>query len=230
MKVTYFGHSSFQVEINGKKILFDPFISPNELAKDIAVDSLNPDYIFVTHGHEDHIADVESIAKRTGAKLVANYEVINWFAKKGIENNHPMGIGGTRDFDFGTVKCVNAVHSSSMPDGSYGGQSVGFVFLFIEDEVEKVMYYAGDTALHYDMNLIQDEFEYVDFAFLPVGDNFTMGMIDAEVAAHYVNADNVIPMHYDTFGFIKIEQEELKEIFEEFNLEIFKIGEQKELI
>jgi L-ascorbate metabolism protein UlaG (beta-lactamase superfamily) len=122
------------------------------------------------------------------------------------------------------------MHSSSMPDGSYGGQPLGFLFIFEEDDVEKVIYYEGDTALHYDMCLIQDEFEYVDFAFLPVGDNFTMGMEDAEVAAHFVNADYVIPMHYDTFGLIEIDKEELKETFEKFHLEIFEIGEQKELI
>ena len=230
MKVTYFGHSCYQLEINGKTILLDPFISPNELAKNVDVNSIETDYIFVSHGHEDHVADVESIAKRTGAKLVSNFEIVNWFGEKGVENSHPMNTGGSWKFDFGTVKCVQASHSSSLPDGSYGGNAMGFLFIFEEDGVEKVVYYAGDTALHYDMSLIQDEFDYVDFAFLPVGDNFTMGMEDAEVAAHFVNADCVIPMHYDTFGYIVIDKKELEETFEEFQLEIFNIGEQKELI
>jgi L-ascorbate metabolism protein UlaG (beta-lactamase superfamily) len=229
MKIQYFGHSCFQITINGKKILFDPFITPNELAKEIDVDTIETDYILISHGHEDHVADVESIAKRTGAKVVSNFEIVNWFQEKGIESSHPMNIGGSWEFDFGTVKCVNAVHSSVLPDGTYGGNPMGFVISFEEDGLEKTVYYAGDTALHYDMKLIQEEFDHVDYAFLPVGDNFTMGIFDALKSADWVNADVVIPMHYDTFGYIVIDRGDLQEAFEEFSLELFEIGQEKEL-
>ena len=126
MKVTYYGHSCFLVETNGKKLLFDPFISFNELAKDIDVNSIEADYILQSHGHTDHIADTVAIAKRTGAKVVCSWEIHEWLKKQGVENTHPMNIGGKWQFEFGTVKCVVAQHSSSMPDGSYGGNPMGF--------------------------------------------------------------------------------------------------------
>ncbi len=127
MTLTFYGHACFSVEIKGKKILFDPFITGNELAKDININSIEADYILLSHGHGDHVADAEAIAKSTGATIVAAYEVAMWFAQKGIEKYHPMNIGGKWAFDFGTVKCVNAVHSSTLPDGSGGGNPMGFV-------------------------------------------------------------------------------------------------------
>ena len=129
MELTYFGHACFGVKLGGKDILFDPFITYNPLpaAKKINIENIKADYILVSHGHEDHVADVDAIAKRTNAKIVANYEIVNWFAKKGFENNHPMNIGGNWTFDFGKVKMVNAIHSSVMPDGSSGGNPGGFV-------------------------------------------------------------------------------------------------------
>lgn len=229
MNVKYLGHSCYQLTINGVKLLFDPFISPNELAKNIDVNAVEADYILLSHGHEDHIADAESIAKRTGAKLVSNFEIVQWFAAKGIENNHPMNTGGSWEFDFGTLKCVRAEHSSGLPDGSYGGNPMGFVITYEEEGIEKNIYYAGDTALTYDMKLIEEEFGHIDFAFLPVGDNFTMGIFDALKAAQFVNADTVIPMHYDTFGYIVIDKNDLKEAFSDFELAMFEIGEEKEL-
>lgn len=229
MKVKYLGHSSFQLTIGDKKIILDPFISANGLAKHIEVNQLEADYILLSHGHQDHVADAEVIAKRTGAKLVSNFEIVEWFAKKGIANNHPMNTGGSWEFDFGTLKCVVAVHSSSLPDGTYGGTAMGFVITYEEDGVEKNLYYAGDTALTYDMRLIEEEFGHIDFAFLPVGDNFTMGIFDALKAAEFVNADTVIPMHYDTFGYIVADKESLQEAFSEVELCIFEIGEEKEL-
>lgn len=229
MNVTYFGHSSYQLTINGKTILFDPFITPNELAKSIDVNQIKPDYILVSHGHFDHIHDVEQIAKQSGAKVVASWEVIEYFKKKGIENVHPMNIGGSWEFDFGIVKCVKAVHSSGLPDGSDGGNPMGFVLSYMEDDVNKNIYYAGDTALTYDMKLIEETFDHIDFAFLPVGDNFTMGIDDAVKAATFVNADTVIPMHYDTFGFIEVDHNDLKDAFSDFELQMFNIGEEKTL-
>ena len=183
MKVTYYGHSCFLVEVEGKEILFDPFITPNELAKNIDVNSINPDYIFVTHGHEDHVADLVEIAERSGATVVSNYEIITWLQGKGIENVHPMNHGGSKQFDFGKVKYVYATHSSVLPDGTYGGNPGGFVV----DTKEASFYYAGDTALTMDMQLIP-RFAKLNFAFLPIGDNFTMGIEDAVLASRRQSA------------------------------------------
>jgi L-ascorbate metabolism protein UlaG (beta-lactamase superfamily) len=222
MNITYYGHSCFGVEIKGKHILFDPFISPNELAKNINVNTVKADYILISHGHEDHIADAVSIAKRTGAKVICAYEIYVWLSKKGIENIHAMNIGGKIKYDFGNVKCVNAVHSSSMPDGTYGGHPMGFV---IESE-EGNFYYAGDTALTYDMKLI-GEYRKINFAFLPIGDNFTMGPENAILASQFIHCSDIIGMHYDTFTAIKIDQEEALHKFKRagLNLTLMKIGE-----
>lgn len=129
MLLTSYGHSCFSVEIKGKTILIDPFITPNELAKEIDINNIEADYIFVSHGHSDHIADCVNIAKRTGATVVSSFEVVEWLKKQGVENTHPMNTGGKWNFEFGAVKCVVAHHSSSMPDGSYGGNPMGFLFL-----------------------------------------------------------------------------------------------------
>lgn len=222
MNITYYGHSCFGVEINGKHIVFDPFISPNELAKSINVNTIKADYILISHGHEDHIADAVPLAKRTGAKVICSYEIFVWLNKQGVENVHPMNIGGKVKLDFGNVKCVNAVHSSSLPDGSYGGHPMGFVV----ESSEGNFYYAGDTALTYDMKLI-GEYRKVDFAFLPIGDNFTMGAENAIIACDFINCDDIIGMHYDTFGFIKIDQTEAQNKFNRAgkNLTLMKIGE-----
>ena len=213
MNITYYGHSCFSVVINGKHLLFDPFITYNELAKHIDASSVSADYILISHGHEDHIADAVSIAKRTGAKIICNWEISVWLGKQGVENIHPMNIGGKVKLEFGNVKCVNAIHSSSMPDGSYGGNPMGFV---IESD-EGNFYYAGDTALTYDMKLI-GEYRKIDFAFLPIGDNFTMGYEDACTAAQFVATQKVIGVHYDTFGYIEIDHNKAMDHFAANNL------------
>ena len=202
MEFTYFGHSCFMVSVNGKKILFDPFITFNELAKSIDVNSIEADYIFISHGHMDHIADAVGIAARTGCKVVANYEIHEWFNKQGIANTHPMNTGGKWNFEFGTVKCVVAQHSSSLPDGSYGGNPMGFVFKTDEGN----FYYSGDTALTLDMQLIP-KWVKPDFAVLPIGDNFTMDTTDALQAADFIACNTVIGVHYNTFGYIVIDAE-----------------------
>jgi L-ascorbate metabolism protein UlaG (beta-lactamase superfamily) len=226
MKVTYFGHACFQIEVEGSTILFDPFITPNELAKDIDINTINPDYILVSHGHEDHVADVEKIANQSGATVVSNFEITTWFNKKGIENTHPMNHGGSWQFPFGNVKYVNAVHSSTLPDGSNGGNPGGFVI-----ETKKGnFYYAGDTALTMDMKLIP-LFTELDFAILPIGDNFTMGIDEAVMAANFISCDKIIGMHYDTFGYIKIDHEKAKEKFDHNDSELIliEIGQTKEI-
>lgn len=221
MKATFYGHASFELETGGKKLLFDPFISPNPLAKNIDVNSLKPDYILLSHGHGDHMADLETIQKNSGAKVICIAEIAGWLGAKGIENTHGMNIGGGFDFDFGRVKMVYALHSSSMPDGAYGGTPAGFV-LYIGD---KKIYYAGDTALTLDMKLLADE--NLDWAILPIGDNYTMGADDAIKAAAFINCKNIIGMHYDTFPVIKIDQAAVKQKFEKagLNLKLLAIGE-----
>jgi L-ascorbate metabolism protein UlaG (beta-lactamase superfamily) len=222
MNITYFGHSCFGVEINGKHLLFDPFITPNELASHVDATKVKADYILISHGHYDHIADVVSIANRTGALVICAWEIYEWLQKQGLTNIHPMNTGGKKVFDFGSVKCVKAEHSSSLPDGTYGGNPMGFV---IESD-DKDFYYAGDTALTYDMKLI-GEYRKIDFAFLPIGDNFTMGVDNAIIACDFVNCDDIIGMHYDTFGFIKIDKENAIQKFEyqSKKLTLLNIGE-----
>jgi L-ascorbate metabolism protein UlaG (beta-lactamase superfamily) len=223
MKITYYGHSCFGVEVNGKHLLFDPYISPNELAKNIDINTIPADYILVSHGHGDHIADVVSIAKRTGAKVVAAYEITEWATKQGITNVHPMNIGGKREFDFGYVKCVLAVHSSSFPDGSYAGNPMGFI---IESNAGN-FYFAGDTALTYDMKLIGEYRSGLDFAMLPIGGNFTMGIDNSIIASEFIKCNRIIGMHFDTFGYIVVDHQEAKKKFSRagLNLTLMEIGQ-----
>lgn len=208
MQFTYYGHSCFEVEIEKKKILFDPFITPNPLAGNIDISKIKCDYILVSHGHEDHIADCMTIANNTGATVVSNFEIITWLEKKGLKKTHPMNTGGHWFFDFGKVKCVSAIHSSMLPDGSYGGNPMGFL---IESGWGNI-YYSGDTALTYDMKLIGD-YKNIDVALLPIGNNFTMGVDNAIIASEFVRCDKIIGLHYDTFGYIKIDHAEAKEKF-----------------
>jgi len=227
MNITYYGHSCFGIEVSGKYLLFDPFITPNELAKNIDVAAIKADYILISHGHEDHIADAISIANRTGAKVICAFEIHTWLNSKGIGNTHPMNIGGKWKFDFGNVKCVSAAHSSSLPDGTYGGCPMGFVI----ESAEGNFYFAGDTALTYDMKLIGD-FRSINFAFLPIGDNFTMGADNAIIAAEFIKCRQIIGMHYDTYEMIKIDK---KEAVRKFTLSgneliLFNIGENKLIV
>jgi L-ascorbate metabolism protein UlaG (beta-lactamase superfamily) len=215
MKTTYYGHSCVLVEIGGKQILFDPFISFNEKAKDINITTIKPNYIFISHGHFDHIADAVEIAKQSGAKIICSWEIHEWFNKQEISNTHPMNIGGKWNFDFGKVKCVTAVHSSSLPNGSYGGNPMGFIIY----SKEYNFYFAGDTALTYDMKLI-GELDKIDAAFLPVGSNFTMDVDDAIIASQFVNCNNIVAMHFDTFPFIEINHQETIQKFKSKNIKL----------
>lgn len=225
MEITYYGHSCFGIQFGGKNLLLDPFITPNELAAKIDIHSIPADYILISHGHYDHVFDVETIAKRTGARIIANFEIYSWYQKKGMEG-HPMNHGGSWKFDFGTVKFVQAVHSSMLPDGSYGGNPGGFV---VWDE-KACFYYAGDTALTLDMKLIPMTCPKLDVAILPIGDNFTMDVTDAVLAADFIDCKQIIGCHYDTFGYIKVNEKATAE--ESFatkgkNLTFMEIGETK---
>lgn len=203
-------------------MLFDPFITPNGLAKEIKLESIEADFILVTHGHTDHIADCATLAKNTGALVISNFEVTEWLGKKGVQNLHPMNHGGKKEFDFGTLKCVSAIHSSSMPDGSYGGNPMGFVI----KTKDKFFYISGDTALTLDMQLIP-RWGKLDFAVLCIGDNFTMGYEDAVEAAKMVGVQSVVGVHYDTFPYIKIDHGQAKQAFanEGITLHLPGIGE-----
>jgi len=227
MKVTYYGHACFSAEVGGKTLLFDPFISYNELAKHIDINKIEADYILISHGHQDHLADAPAIAKRTGAKVISTPEITAWFGRNGIENTHMMNTGGRFHFDFGSVKCVSAVHSSGLPDGSYGANPVGFVI----EHKGGAFYYSGDTALTMDMKLIPMMCPKLDLVILPIGDNFTMGAADAVLASDFVQCDNVLGVHYDTFGWIKIDHAAAKKQFEDRGkkLTLLNIGETKEL-
>lgn len=212
MQLTYLGHSCFSLQVAGKMLVFDPFIRPNELATNIKFEEVKADYILVSHGHADHTADLVDLAKQTGAKVVASWEIHSWLNKKGIENTHPMNIGGKWNFEFGTVHMVFAAHSNSLPDGTYGGVAAGFV---IEAE-GKTIYYAGDSALTNDMRLLADKFN-LDYALLPIGDNFTMDYKDACTAATFVHCNHIIAMHFDTFGYIKINHQDAVNYFTQHN-------------
>lgn len=208
MKITYYGQAGFGLEMGGKHLLFDPYITPNEAAAHININDIPVDYLLLTHGHGDHVADVEAIAKHSNPKLISNFEIVSYYGEKGIEG-HPMNHGGKWNFDFGTVKCVNAVHSSVLPDGTYAGNPLGFV-LWNDDFC---FYHAGDTALTLDMKLIPMTCPKLDFAILPIGDNFTMGYEDAAIASEFIDCDKIIACHFDTFGFIKVDHAAAKKAF-----------------
>jgi L-ascorbate metabolism protein UlaG (beta-lactamase superfamily) len=226
MKSTYYGQSTVEIVLSdGTNLLFDPFITYNPLAKDIDAKSLKPDYILVSHGHGDHVADLLDVQKNSGAKVICIAEIANWLNAKGVDNVHGMNIGGGFNFDFGRVKMVNAVHSSTMPDGAAGGNPAGFV-LYVDG---KKIYFAGDTALTYDMKLLEDE--NLDWAYFPIGDNYTMGADDAIKAAAFINCKNIIGIHYDSFEVIKIDKDQVREKFIKagLNLKLPAIGETMDL-
>ena len=225
MKITFYGHASLGIEVGGKHIIVDPFITGNPLASAIDINTLKADYILLTHAHGDHVLDVEAIAGRTNAIIVSNAEITSYYAKLGF-NTHPMNHGGSWNFDFGKVKYVNAIHSSSFPDGSYGGNPGGFV---IEGE-HKNIYIAGDTALTMDMKLIPLRTE-LDLVVLPIGNNFTMDVEDAIIASDFVECDKILGYHFDTFGYIKIDHEESIRMFFDKgkDLMLLEIGESIEL-
>ncbi|MCK0133478.1 metal-dependent hydrolase [Arenibacter sp. S6351L] len=215
MQITFLGHSSLLIVTGGKRLLVDPFISGNDKVKGkIDIEDLKPDYILVTHAHQDHTLDVEEIGKMSNATVVSNYEIATYFENKGLKA-HPMNHGGNWKFDFGTLKYVNAIHTSSFADGTYGGQPGGFIL----SSEGKHIYIAGDTALTMDMKLIPMSFQ-LDLAVLPIGDNFTMGVDDALLASDFVECPRILGYHYDTFGYIIIDHKESIQKFSKHGKEL----------
>lgn len=207
MKFTYYGQSCFLLETTSKKLLFDPFITHNPLAKHIDIKAIEADYILVSHGHGDHVADLALLAKQTGATVIAMPEIAAWAKAQGVEKLHEMNFGKFT-FDWGKVRMVVATHSSSLPDGSYGGNPAGFVL-----EVDgKQIYFAGDTGLTIEMKVLADIYN-LDYAILPIGGNYTMDVDDALVATKYLECDQVIGVHYNTFPVIEIDTEEASDKF-----------------
>ena len=196
INVTWYSHACFLIDTGAGKLLTDPFLTGNPLAP-LGPGDVEADYILVSHGHGDHVGDTVAIAKRTGATVIANFEIQNWFVGQGVENTHPQHIGGGFDYSWGRVKLPSAQHGSALPDGSYGGNPCGFLF-YIQG---KKIYHACDTGLFYDMKLIGEE--GIDLAILPIGDNFTMGPVDALRAVNLIEPAQVVPIHYDTFEVIK---------------------------
>ncbi|MGA9778686.1 MAG: metal-dependent hydrolase [Limisphaerales bacterium] len=222
MKVTYYGHACFSAAVGGKILLFDPFISGNPLAKAVDVKKVPADFILVSHGHDDHVGDAVEIAKRTHALVIANFEVATWLEAQGAPRVHALNHGGGHPFDFGRAKFVNAVHSSTMPDGANGGNAGGFV---VESDAGN-FYFSGDTALTLDMKLIGESTK-LNFAALCIGDNFTMGPDDAIKAAEFVRCQEILGVHYDTFPPIKIDHAMAVEKFRAANktLHLLQPGE-----
>jgi L-ascorbate metabolism protein UlaG (beta-lactamase superfamily) len=225
-KIWYLGHSCFHLEIDGIQIVTDPFIKPNPKAEHIDFSSIKADIILVSHGHGDHIADLVELANQTGAEVISNYEITTWLENQGYAKSRPMNHGGAYTSHGLNFKMTNAVHSSSFPDGSFAGNPAGFV---IQGEKDCI-YFAGDTALTYDMKLIDEEFD-LSLAMLPIGDNFTMGIADAARAANFCGASKVVGMHYDTFGFIEIDHNQAIEKFNAHGVELLlpAVGDKLEL-
>ncbi|GIK57410.1 MAG: UPF0173 metal-dependent hydrolase [Chloroflexota bacterium] len=199
ISITWHGHATFSLDVNGTKLVVDPFFAGNNPAAKTAVTDVSAHYILQTHGHADHIADTVALAKRTGAQVICNFEIGNWIMKQGYNNCHTMNTGGGYNFPFGRVKMTPALHSSGLPDGSYGGDPGGFL-LHVDG---RYLYFSGDTALFSDMGLIG--VVGLDVAILPIGDNYTMGPDDSLLALEYLHPKVVIPGHYNTWPPIAVD-------------------------
>lgn len=225
MKLRYFSHSAFQITTTGGKvILIDPYLDNNPTSP-VKSETLNPDYIIVTHAHGDHLGDAMKIAKRSDPLMICVNELANYLISKGYRA-HNMHIGGAYNFDFGRVKFTIAHHGSSTPDNVYCGEAAG-VIITAEG---KSIYHTGDTGLFYDMKLI-GEMNPVDYMLLPIGDNFTMGIDDAVKAVELANPKVAIPMHYNTFPVIQSDPVKFRDALKNINREcrIMNFGEEIEL-
>ncbi len=226
MNITYLGHGCFYLQSKGIEVMIDPFISGNPLAKDIDISAFKPQYVLITHGHGDHVADVETIVGQSGALIVSNFEIVGYYGAKNLKG-HPLNHGGKASFEFGTCKYVNAIHTSSFPDGTYAGNPGGFVIW----NGNKCVYFAGDTALTRDFELIPETCPPLDLAVFPIGDNFTMGYEDACLASDMVKCNRVLGCHYNTFDIIQIDTDAAQDHFRQRDkdLILLEIGQNIEV-
>lgn len=226
MKISYHGHSVVQIQTNGRTILIDPFINGNRLT-DLKVDGIRPDVIILSHGHNDHVGDTVELAKKNNAIVIANHELSTYLGWQGV-NTHGMHIGGARQFEFGKIKLTQAFHGSSYETENneliYCGMPAGILFM----NEGKTIYHAGDTGLFSDMKLIGERHP-IDVAFLPIGDNFTMGPEDAAYAAQLLKAKIVVPIHFNTFPPIKQDPFKFIEMLEDKNGKVLQPGEAIEI-
>jgi L-ascorbate metabolism protein UlaG (beta-lactamase superfamily) len=204
MDIRYIGHACFELSDGSARILIDPFLSPNNPAAKVSADDVDPTHILLSHGHADHTADAVAVATRTGAHCVAIVELAGWLGEQGVENTHDPNLGGTVEFDWGSVKLVQAFHTGTRPDGSAGGEA-GLVV----NVGGTTVYHLGDTCLFGDLRLIAQQTP-VDVALIPIGGHYTMDRHDAVVAAELIGAGTVIPMHYNTFPPIETDVEAFK--------------------
>jgi len=196
IKITWFGHSTIGLEVGENKILVDPYFTDNPIAT-VKAEDISAEYILVTHGHFDHVGDAASIAKRTGAMIISNFEIAEWMEKQGVQKTHGQHIGGGHNYPFGYLKLTPALHGSGLPDGTNGGNPAGFL-LTLKDGMK--IYISGDTGLFSDMKLIGQE--GIEIAFIPIGDNYTMGPDDAYRAVEMIMPKHVVPVHYNTWELI----------------------------
>lgn len=214
MQITFYGQSCFMMDIDGTKVLFDPFITNNPKAPKIDIATLKPDFILLSHGHFDHVDDAVAIAKSSGAIVVSNPEIGTWLGKQGVDKAKisSINLGGSMKMPFGSVQLVPAWHSSDLPDGSGGGTAGGFIVTHKGGS----FYFSGDTALFQEMKLFAKR-QKLDFAILCIGDHYTMGYEDAATAAEFLGVDKVLGMHFDTFEAIKIDHDKAIEAFKKVN-------------
>jgi len=225
MNIKYYGHSCFSFKTQNSEFIIDPFISGNPLASHVDIKEIKADFILVTHGHEDHVLNVAEIARNTGAIIISNFEIVTWFQNQGLEKVYGMNFGGTYTFEDGTVKMVPALHSSMLPDGSYGGNPAGFI---IKSE-GRTIYFAGDTGLSMEMELI-GQLDQPDLSILPMGETYTIGVEDAIICSDMVRCNKVIGMHYDSFPQIEIDKETSKRKFAAANKELILMKVEETLV
>lgn len=209
MQITYYGHSTISLHVENTSYLIDPFITPNPHTE-ATLDDVDPDYLLITHGHQDHVADAKPVAAQSKADVITNFEIANWLQERGIETTIPVNHGGTIQTDDADIRYVNAVHSSILPDGSYGGNPGGFI---IETQ-QRTLYVSGDTDIHKDMELHGEHYD-IDTAILCIGGTFTMGAEDAARSLDLLNCDEAIGTHYDTFPPLEIDHEAAREAFDD---------------
>jgi len=226
MELTFLGHAGFRLEYKEATAVIDPFVTGNPLNHDkVKLEDLKCDFVFVSHGHQDHILDALALAKQNDATIVSNFEIVNHFMAQGYEKVQYMNTGAVAEFPWGKTKAVNAIHTSSFPDGSYAGTPCGYVF----ESSQQTIYFAGDTALTYDMKLVAEAYK-VDIALLPIGNTFTMGYEDAVIASEFVQAEKVIGMHFNPFPPISIDSDMAQAYFKSKGKELIlmDIGEKLE--